>query len=181
MLVDLIHAYRKEHGAFEMEDVTEWILANGLLPEPTIDPKKALTRKLKLAARRKRFRDAQGRSVRELVAAKIERVDSRGNKMIDVVWDHLHEMSLSHALMVFSQREEIIDKQCRAATRDVESSIENNPNLAGRESQFVFSFMREAPAEQVVEELAETPIIPRDMADYQPYDDANPITKKKGR
>lgn len=71
IMVDIIHAYRSEHGPCEMEDVADWALANNLLDPPAFDAKKALTRKLKLAARRKRMKDAQGRTVRELVAAKI--------------------------------------------------------------------------------------------------------------
>ena len=164
MLVDLINEYRRKHGACRMEDVMEWIWANDLVDKPKVNPKAILTKKLKQAARRKKFRDAQGRTVRELIAAKIEREDARGQKYIDVIWDHIHEMSLSHALTAYTQCDEIIDKQCKSATRNVVSSLENNPNLAGYEDQFVFRFMREAAVEETVEEISE-PLIPPNKSD----------------
>ncbi len=164
MLIDLINEYRAAHGPCSMEDVSAWILSTGKLEAPKVDPGKALTRKLKLAARRKRMKDAQGRTVRELVAAKIERVDERGNMVMDVVWDHLHQMSMSHALLVFHQRDELIEKQCQSATRDLQSCLENNPNLAGAAEQFEFAFMRDEVFEPPVEEISESardPIVRR--------------------
>ena len=74
-------------------------------------------------------------------------------KVSDVVWDHIHEMSLGHALASFDQRDININKQRRAATRDLQSCLDNNPNVAGHESQFQFDFMTE---EQVVETVEES-------------------------
>lgn len=156
-LQDCMDAYRREHeGAFRMEDMAQWILDNGLLPAPRIDPVRLLTRTLKQAARRMRFRDKQGRRVRKMLAAKIDRIDANGNRIIDVVWDYLHEMSLDHALIAFTQRDEIIEKQKLAATRDVHSVLDNNPNIAGHETQFTFSFMVEEPIEIIEEKIGET-------------------------
>jgi len=156
-MMDALGAYRNAHpGAFIMEIAAKWILDTGTLPEPRIDPVRLLTRRLKQAARRKRFRDAQGRTVRELIAAKIERVDQNGNLMLDVVWDHLHEMTVHHALTAWSQRDDIIHKQRRSATREVQSFLENNPNAIGHEPQFRFDFMVEEPAEIVEERIGES-------------------------
>jgi len=91
-----------------------------------------------------------------MVPAKIERVDSNGNKYFDVVWDYLHGMSLDHALTHFSQRDENIERQRLAATRDVQSALENNPNLVGQDSQFRFAFMLEVPIPVSTETIAET-------------------------
>lgn len=179
VLVKLIHEYRREHGACRLEDVTAWIRENNLLPDPKFNPAAAMTKKLKQAARRKKLRDGKMRSVRELIAANIERLDERGNKYFDVVWDHIHEMSLAHALTAFSQRDEIIDKHRRAATRDVESFLDFNPHAAGRADQFQFAFMLEHAVPVVVEHVTETPLAPRQ--DYSPHDDANPVSKTKGR
>lgn len=152
-LVDLIHEYRKRNGPCRMEDVADWLLASGLISQPTLNPATWLTKKLKIAARRTKVRDAQGRSVRELIAAKVERQDAAGQTIIDVVWDHIHEMSLTHALTSFSQIEEIIDKQRISATRNLASALENNPHLAGSADQFTFRFMLEAPVPEPVEML----------------------------
>ena len=69
------------------------------------------------------------------------------------MWDHIHEMSLDHALTSFDQRDANINKQKRSASRDLQSCLENNPNVAGHESQFQFDFMTE---EQTVEEIQES-------------------------
>ena len=81
--------------------------------------------------------------------------------MFDIVWDHIHQMSLDHALLSFDQRDENIQKQKRSATRDLNSSLENNPNLEGQGDQFEFEFMTEELAEQVVEVISETPKNPK--------------------
>ena len=128
-LWNLMDSYRKQNGGgYRMEDLADWILDNELLPPPHSSPKRLLTCKLKQAARRRRFKDAQGRTVRKMLAAKYERIDANGNKILDVVWDYLHEMSVDHGLTSFSQRDENIAKQRLSATRDVHSFLENNPN-----------------------------------------------------
>ena len=179
VLVKLIHDFRRKHGACRIEDVTTWIRENNLLPDPKFNPAAAMTKRLKQAARRKKLRDGKNRSVRELIAANVERLDERGNRYIDVVWDHIHEMTVDHAMTAFSQRDDIIAKHRRAATRDVESFLEFNPNAIGHSEQFEFAFMVEQPVPVVVEHLTETPVTPRQ--EYVPHDDANPISKSKGR
>jgi hypothetical protein len=160
-LWDLMDSYRRERGgAYSMEDLSDWILANRLLPPPRVNPRQILVRKLKQAARRRRFTDLQGRAVRTMVAAKYERLDENGNMILEVVWDYLHEMSVDHALVSFSQRDENICKQRRSATRDVQSFIDNNPNAKGHEAQFQFGFMLEEPRKVVVETVTQTDIAP---------------------
>ena len=135
-LWDLMDSYRDQFGGgYRMEDLSGWILDNGLLPPPKISSKKLLTRMLKQAARRRRFKDPQGRTVRKMLPAKNSMIDENGNMFFEVVWDHLHEMSANHALTSFSQRDENIEKQKLAATRDVHSFLENNPNAQGYENQ----------------------------------------------
>lgn len=159
-LLDLIDQYRREFGAFRAEEVTDWIRKNHLLPDPTVDPRRLLTKKIKQAMRRKHIRDAQQRKVRKFIAVKIERLTAGGQRIIDVVWDHLHEMSLDHALTAFQQCDDIITKQRLAATRNLESCLDNNPHVAGYERQFTFGFMLEHRVPQVVEEVSESAIVP---------------------
>jgi hypothetical protein len=156
-LWDLMDSYYDQNGGgYSMEELSDWILDQGLLPTPNISPKKLLTRQLKQAARRRRFKDAQGRTVRKMLPAKHKRQDDNGNMYIDVVWDYLHEMSADHALMSFSQRDENIERQKMAATRDVNSCLENNPNVLGHEDQFKFGFMVEEQMPIVIEKIEET-------------------------
>ena len=156
---DLMDSYRDLiGGGYRMEDLSEWILKNEFLPPPIISSKKLLTRTLKQVARRRRFKDPQGRTVRQIIPAKHKRFDENGNMFMDVVWDYLHEMSADHALTHFSQRDENIEKQKLAATRDVLSCLENNPNVQGLENQFKFGFMVEEPMPIVVEKIEETKI-----------------------
>ena len=164
-----------------MEDIAQWILDNKLLPPPHVNPVRLLTRNLKQAARRRRFRDPQGRTVRKVLAAKIERLDVNGNRIFDVVWDYLHEMSLDHALTSFSQRDEIIERQRLAATRDVHSFLDNNPSAVGHEGQFQFGFMLEEPTEVVEEKIKETNGRPLPPADQPEEDQAHSLSKKKPR
>ncbi len=181
-LWDCMDAYRDEHGgSFRMEDMARWILDRGLLPAPQISPVRLLTRNLKQAARRRRFRDAQGRTVRKVVAAKIKRFDVNGNRMFDVVWDYLHEMSFDHALTSFSQRDDVIEKQRLAATRDVHSFLDNNPSAVGHESQFRFGFMLEEPASIIEEKIKETTVRPLPSADLSDEHQARLLSKTKPR
>ena len=152
--------YKKANpGAFRSEDVVEWALQEGLADLPRVDPKAILKRKLKSAMRRMRMVDPQGRKVRKMLPAKIATaIDENGTELFDIVWDHIHEMSLDHALLSFDQRDENIQKQKRSATRDLDSSLDNNPNLEGCREQFEFGFMVEEVAEQIVEVISETPV-----------------------
>ena len=179
-LWDLMDAYRSQRGgSFRMEDLAQWILDNNHLPPPYISPKRLLTSKLKQAARRRRFRDPQGRSVRKILAARFDRIDENGNRVFDVVWDYLHETSLDHLLTAFSTRDENIEKQRLAATRDVHSALDNNPNAAGHKDDFVFAFMLEEPAEAAEERIAET----RALASDGPPENypANPFSRERPR
>jgi hypothetical protein len=162
--MDAIEAYREAHGRqpFRMEDAAQWILDTGLLPAPKINAARLLTRRLKQIARRNRFRDPQGRKVRTAIAAKIKRLGAKDNMILDVVWDWLHEMSLDHALLAFSQRDSNILKQRRAATREVHSFLENNPNAAGHADKFKqLSFLVDEPAEVIEEQIEESAVRPQ--------------------
>jgi len=81
----------------------------------------------------------------------------------EVIWDHIHEMSLDHALNSFDQRDANINKQKRSATRDVQSCLDNNPNVAVHKTLFQFDFITEEVEKQVVESIEEsrTPNKPR--------------------
>jgi hypothetical protein len=155
--LDLLEQYRQTHpGAVRMEDIGKWIEVRRLLPTPRMSAAAIHTRKLKQAARRKRMKDAKGRTVREFLAVKIEKLTANGQKVFDVIWDQLHEMSLDHALSAFAQRDDIIGKQQRAASRDVQSCLDFNPNVKGHEEQFRFAFMVEESLPVVTETIRET-------------------------
>jgi hypothetical protein len=149
---------RATSSAVRLEDVAQYVLDNNLYPVRPESPHRVLTRKLKRVARKQRFIDARNRRVRTFIPTKIEAIDENGNRYIEVVWDHLHEMDLHHALAAFDQRDQNITKQRRAATRDVESFLEFNPNAQGHEEQFRFAFMSEEPQPQVEQSLEESPI-----------------------
>jgi|GEM_PF-2567520 len=160
--MDHFHEFRDRCGrAVRMEEVAKWIHDNQLIPDPHVDPVKLHVRKLKQAARKKRIRDLKGRVVREVVAVKIEKMTAGGQKILDVMWDYLHEMSLDNSLTHFDQRDQNITKQRLAATRDMESCLDFNPNVAGCRGQFVFGFiMEEAARPAVAETIEESPIVP---------------------
>lgn len=162
-LWDLMDSYSKRCGGgmYRMEDLADWIIENNLLPDNSrMTRKRLLTKKLKRAARRWQGTDRQGRKhVRKMIAAKYERIDKNRNRIIDVVWDYLHTTSNHHALVAFSQCDELIEKQRLAATHNVHSFIDNNPNAKGCESQFLqFAFMLEEPIPVSVEKVGETAV-----------------------
>ena len=102
--MDLVNRYRIEFRA--LSGWKTWgsgLEDNQLLPNPRIVAARVHARKLRQAARRSRFQDAQGRKVRTMVPAKVEKVDRHGNKILEVIWDHLHESSLTHLLTHFTQ------------------------------------------------------------------------------
>ena len=164
--VGLMADYNRIHGvAPRIEDVVDWAVANGLVDKPRVDLRKILIKTFRQAARSARKRDARGRRVREVVPATIEKFDENGNRILcEVVWDWLHDMSLDHALVTFSQRDTRITNQRYSATRDLESALEFNPNLAGQDDQFKFDFMLHEPVEQTEERLEETKaVLPQDQ------------------
>jgi hypothetical protein len=155
--LDLALEFRRTHpGTVRAEDVAAWIDAEKKLPTPQVSARRIHTRNLKQAFRRKRMKDGNEQTVREWLAIKIERMTANGQKVIEVIWDRLHEMSLDHALTAFSQRDEVITKQQRAATRDVKSCIDFNPNCKGHGEQFRFNFMYDEPVPVVSETISET-------------------------
>ena len=90
--------YVKENpGLFRAEDLIDWAIENGLADEPRINPRRIMTQKLRRALRSAKIRDKQGLIVREMLPAKIKRVDENNNLFFDVVWDHIHKTSLDHA------------------------------------------------------------------------------------
>lgn len=157
---DTVLEYRRRFGdEFRFEDVTKWIRKNRLLPDPKSNPERLMTRMLKQTARRRRCRDPQDRIVREILARKVPRVDAHGNKYFEVVWAFLNDMSLDFALAACKAREENIGKQQRAAANDVESMLDNNPNVCGHRERFLqFAFMHEMPAPVIEETISETPL-----------------------
>jgi hypothetical protein len=159
--------YKRVHGTAPIvERVVDWALAENLVDEPKyVSGRSVLIRRCKHAARSARRRDPKGRRVREVIPAAVEKFDENGNRILcEVVYDWLHEMSLDHALVSFAQRDERINNQRYSATRDLESALEFNPNLAGHDGQFKFDFMLHEPAEQVQEILQETkPVLPQDQ------------------
>ncbi|MEM6469230.1 MAG: hypothetical protein AAF802_06640 [Planctomycetota bacterium] len=156
---DISREYQKHHpGPFRLDDVVEFALANGMADLPTVDPKAILKKRFSEAMRRMRMNDPQGRRVRTMLVAKVPSglVDENGNLLFDLKYDHIHTMSVDHALNAFEQRDNNITKQRKSATRDLESFLENNPNAIGHEYQFEFDFMKEGDEEQVVETISET-------------------------
>jgi hypothetical protein len=152
--------YQHEYpGSFRAEDLVEWALEEGLIDLPKVNRKRLLVLKARQAARASRIQDKQGRTVREVLPAKIPlKVDENGNILLfEVRYDHIHTMSADHALLSFDQRDENIKKQQRSATRDLESFLENNPHAEGRQRLFDFDFVREDAGVQVVEKVEETP------------------------
>jgi hypothetical protein len=122
-LVGYIRAYQKQHpGPVGMHNVAAWICKQGLWEPRAVRPAAILTRELKHAARASRITDPQGRKLRAMLPAKIERIDINGNRIFDVVWDHVFEMSAHHGLLFLSQQYENIEKQCRSHSR-VKASI----------------------------------------------------------
>ncbi len=155
--LDLMKDYRRLNpGGFRAEDIGVWIEMNELLPKPKVSASAVHAKKLKDALRRKRVHDAKYGNVREWIAAKIEHFTENSQMVMDVIWDHIYEMSLDHALTAFQQRDEIITKQRRAATRCVESCLDNNPNVKGHRELFLFQFMDEAPVAVVEERISES-------------------------
>jgi len=147
----VLQQFRKSHpGAFSDDEFLDWALEQNYVDLPRPNPRMILKREVKRALRAARVRDPQGRLVREMLPVKIEATDG-GKKDREVVWDHIHEMSLDHALTTFDQRDININEQKQAASRDVRSCLDNNPNVKGHESQFEFDFMLGEPEMQVVE------------------------------
>jgi len=156
---DISRQFQDEHpGAFRPDDVVEFALRHGLTDLPTVDPKAVLKKRFKDAMRRIRMDDPQGRRVRTMLAAKVPNglMDENGNLVLDLKYDHIHRMSVDHALNAFEQRDNNITKQRRSASRDLESFLDNNPNASGHEHQFEFDFMKEQEEEQVVEVISAT-------------------------
>lgn len=152
-----LQQYQKERpGAFCDDDLLDWALENGYADLPKPNPRAVLKRDLKKTLRAARMHDPQGRKVRAMLPIRVDAMDANGQRIFEVVWDHIHKMSLDHALTTFDQRDVNINKQKRSATRDLESCLENNPNVAGHKLQFQFDFMTEEPEVQVVETVEES-------------------------
>jgi hypothetical protein len=150
--------YQKEHpGAFGVEPFTEWLLDNGHAMLPKVNPKTILHRRIKKALREIRIKDPDGAIVRGMLPAKVPIIDSNGNMVFDVQWDHIHRMSADHALLSFDQRDGNINKQRRSAKRDLQSFLKFNPNAKGHEHTFdTFSFMEEdyEPEDKPVQKIS---------------------------
>ena len=126
-LVGFIRVYQKRHpGPVRLSAVAQWAFRKKLWSPPKVSPSALLTRDLRYAARESRITDPQGRKIRAMLPAKLERVDLNGNRIFDVVWDHVFEMSSHHALLFLSQQYENIEKQCRSHNRVKASILANN-------------------------------------------------------
>ncbi len=156
-LMDIIEQYRKENPGrpITMQEVAQWAVIHGQWYPKRRNPTRELAKDLARASRSKYTTDPQGRSVRAMHAARYERVDENGNRIIDVVWDHIYEMSLDHAEVSFEQRYQQMADEARALDRDMNSFNDNNPNAADGFIQKTFDFTLELqePHEQVVQEI----------------------------
>jgi hypothetical protein len=156
-IADWRREYKQTHpGPLRAEEFAQWILDNKDWNAPKQRPLSILTKRIRICFRKERMQDKQGRTVRSILPIKTERIDSAGNQIIDVVYDHIHEMDLHHALLAFSQRDQNINRQKRSASRDLQSALDNNPHLRGHADQFEFGFMVEEPAAQLTEQIGET-------------------------
>ena len=158
-LVEFVRDYQGKHpGPVNLKHVATWLLDNDICGLPRRSQVNQLAKELAAAARAKRITDLQGRRVRAMHAVKAERVDANGNRIFDVVWDHIHEMSADHATASFTQRHSNIEKQCVSHNRDVQSFNENNPNARDIQLTFeyIFDHAIEEPGPQVVEKIAES-------------------------
>ena len=154
--------YRAAHpGPVVHKEFARWVYSQQLIPNPKVDLVKIHEQKIKQALRRDRIKDLTGRKINPWVAVKIEKMTANGQKLIEVVVDHLHEMSLDHALTAFGQCDDLISKQRRSATRKLQSFLEFNPNAAGHQRNFVFDFMDEEPVAATMESIEESPAPPR--------------------
>lgn len=167
LYLEILEKLRNNLGRpVRMEEVGRYIHEHGLIPTPKVDVVALHVKKLKQAARRKRVEDLKGRKIRPWLAAKIARWTENGQQLLDVVWDHIHEMSLDHAFAVFDQRDEGIKKQKKSATRELQSFLEFNPNAAGHQQEFVFDFMLEEAIPSAPQSIEET--IPPPATPYPP-------------
>lgn len=159
--LDLFREFRQLIGTgVRIRDAAIWIDKNDKMPKPVVDSVSIHIRRMKRAIQNKRVKDLVGRKIRPVVAVKIAKMTVGGQQIFDVVYDYLHEMSLDHALSHFEHRDTNISQQRRAATRDLESCLDFNPNVKGHEDKFTFPFMVEEPREVVVENIPESPVQP---------------------
>jgi hypothetical protein len=176
--LDAFKEFRRLAGAgVRIRDVAAWIDKNEKVPKPKINTIEIHARKLKQAIRKKRIRDLCGRQIQPVVAIKIEKLTAGGQKIFDVVYDYLHEMSLDHALCHFGQKEDNIAKQRRASTRNLQSCLDFNPNVKGHEDKFRFLFIlddsgpaveesiEESPAQSAAVDVIDASTLPGDIAD----------------
>jgi hypothetical protein len=154
---DLIRSYRLNHsGQWVARLIAKWGYGEGFRPPPP-NLEKILERDIKKAAREMRIVDDQKRTVRAYLPMKIEEIDEKGQKhIVDVVWDHIHEMSEHHAISHFGQRVENIQKQQNAYNRDVDSYCDNNPNAKNTQMLFRFA-LGDITEPQIVEQIEESP------------------------
>jgi hypothetical protein len=179
----VFHEYRQLIGAgVRVKDVAKFIVENEKIPKPSVDLVALHARKLKHAIRRARIRDLCGRQIQPVVAIKIEKMTAGGQKVFDVIYDYLHQMSLDHALSHFEQKDSNISKQRVASTRNLQSCLDFNPNIKGHEDKFRFLFVMEASGGVVEEVIEESTIQPPKLPDgipAFPSDTADGIGKER--
>ena len=138
----VIAQYQNAHpGPFDLTAFLTWALEADHVSLPKVDPMKVLRQEARKAIRAARVTDAQGRTVRAMIPAKVPTaVDENGNMLLfDIQYDHIHSMSLSHAIQAFDQADERIEKQKKAARRNLDSFLENNP--AGKKQGSLFDHL----------------------------------------
>jgi hypothetical protein len=139
-----------------MNDVAGWAIKNRRWQPQRRSLVRELSRHLSRTANADRHDDPQGRKdVRTYHAARVEKPNDSGQMIIEVVWDHLNEMSLHHAQVSFNQRYDQIIGACQSLNNDMASCNDNNPNVAKSPIQKTFDFTTvvEPQQEQITEEI----------------------------
>jgi hypothetical protein len=168
-LDEIIDAFFEIHGyiPFRTYGIADWAIESGRWAEKSHDLRKELARKIARTCKRRHFRDNQGRLVREMLPAKFEKTLPDGQKILDVVWDHLHTMSDDHFQVSQRQRHDQWLGMGRAMKQDLESYYDNNPNAGEPIQLSLLDMLEDKHTEQVV--------------DVIPIASTNPVTKKRPR
>ena len=145
--------YQKIHpGAFRVKTFVDWVVTQGV-PLPKVDPKLILERRVKRALREIRINDPKGRRVRGMLPARLPVTDEKGNLILDVVYDHIHKMSLDHAILSFDQRDN--KRSLGTATCKVSWTSTKTRRVIGRNSNYYSQTMM-SPVSKLSRRLSRT-------------------------
>lgn len=142
----LMQAYTDAHGEgpVSMGSIAAWIVNEGKWIPPRSNVISDLKKRLARAARKMHHRDAQGRRVRTMHAAKYQRLTANGQLVFETIWDQLETMSEDHAMVSFTQRYGLIERQSQSLNTDICSFVDNNQNAQTlavlRQMHFTFNF-----------------------------------------